>query len=109
MSKPGSFTAAIFAIAINCVACRISAEERAHTEAFLTRLSNRPDQGVETKIEAPLVVGDHVTVLGQVSTRDGVAGFWGDVIIVQGTYEKWHSDAARKSPISIPEQGYIQP
>lgn len=55
------------------------------------------------------MVGDHVTVLGQVSTRDGVAGFWGDVIIVQGTYEKWHSDAARKSPISIPEQGYIQP
>lgn len=45
MSKPGSFTAAaIFGIAINCVACRISAEERAHTEAFLTRLSNRSDQ-----------------------------------------------------------------
>lgn len=197
MDKPGIFIAAIFAIAINCVACQISAEERAHTEAFLTRLSNaraastgerlvegevtallaapvttpyynqpvaayaawinvgkgakhltdskdlklvnagfvvktasgdlpvggravgvsdllyqeynRSDQGIETKIEVHIAVGDHVTVLGQVTTRDGVAGFWGDVIIVKGTYEKWHKDAATKSPISIPEQGYIQP
>lgn len=65
---------------------------------------NRRDQGVEVEVEVPIVTGDHVTVLGEVSTRDGVAGFWGDVIIVKGTYEQWYGDVPNNAPISIPEQ-----
>lgn len=68
------------------------------------RLQNRLLQGAENQNEVPIVVGDHVTVLGEVSTRDGVVGFWGNVIIVKGTYEQWHHDVPRNAPVSIPEQ-----
>lgn len=61
-------------------------------------------QGAETQVEVPIVAGDHVTILGEFTTREGASGFFGDVIIVKGTYEKWHGDVLRNAPVSIPEQ-----
>ncbi|MBV1861640.1 MAG: hypothetical protein KUG77_24690 [Nannocystaceae bacterium] len=61
-------------------------------------------KGTQNQVEVPIVVGDHITILGEFSTRDGASGFFDDVIIVKGTYAQWHRDVLKNAPVSIPEQ-----
>jgi hypothetical protein len=64
----------------------------------------RREQGPPGKVEITIAPGDHVTVLGQVSERDGKPGFFTDVIVVKGTFEQWHALIPQASVGSIPDQ-----
>lgn len=61
-------------------------------------------RGPAGEVETFVGPGDHVCVLGEVTEREGRPGFYGDVIVVEGTFDQWHAAVPRSSIASIPAQ-----
>lgn len=54
------------------------------------------------QVEAFIAPGDHVSVLGELSERDGQRGFFGDVIVVKGTFDDFYEAVQWGTLPSIP-------
>jgi hypothetical protein len=61
-------------------------------------------KGPRGDVEAFVSAGDHVSVLGELSERDGQTGFFGDFIVVKGTFAEWYAAVPRGTLPSIPDQ-----
>ena len=55
------------------------------------------------EVEVTLAEGDHVTLLGPISEREGTRGLFGEVIVVKGTYQQWHTALNKTFFGSLPE------
>lgn len=55
-------------------------------------------------VQVSIAPGDRVALMGEITERDGRRGFYGDYIMVKGTFDEWHAAVPRGTLPSIPAQ-----
>ena len=60
--------------------------------------------GPQGDVEASIAPGDRIALMGEVSERHGRPGFYGEYIVVKGTFDEWYAAVPRGTLPSIPAQ-----